>query len=61
MSPGCILGTFKEPSMKRDARALFCDIPTYDKKDIEFQKSYELENKKIIFTFILLYIQMAMA
>jgi len=43
-SAGHIFSTSKKPSTKKDAWTLFCGIPTYDKKAIEFQIFYELKN-----------------
>ncbi len=47
-----VLGIIGKLLMKRGAQALICGVLTHSVEVIEFGSFYELENEKIIFTFI---------
>ncbi len=49
--PSRVLGTIGKPSTRRDTWALFPGVWTYDVKDIELKKNYELKKLENYFYF----------
>jgi len=45
---GHVLGIIRKLHEKQGGQTLFCGISTYDKKDIEFQKIYDLNIRKLL-------------